>query len=72
MITGDDISRIPETTKPDFECNKETAEEEDKPSYAAIARSRPTSECNPDEPVVEDVEDPVVEDVTPGKTYSFS
>ena len=63
MITGDDISRIPETTKPDFECNKE----EEKPSYAAVARSRPTSECNPDEPVVEDVEDPVVEDVTPGK-----
>merc|ERR1712131_328632 len=61
MITGDDISRIPETTKPDFECNKE----EEKPSYAAVARSRPTSECNPDEPVVEDVEDPVVEDVTP-------
>ena len=23
MICGDDISRIPETTKPDFECNKE-------------------------------------------------
>ena len=64
MICGDDISRIPETTKPDFECNKV---EEEKPSYAAVARSRPTSECNPDEPVVEDVvedvEDPVVEDV---------
>ena len=59
MICGDDISRIPETTKPDFECNKE----EEKPTYAAVARSRPTSECNPDEPVVEDVEDPVVEDV---------
>ena len=59
MICGDDISRIPETTKPDFECNKE----EEKPTYAAVARSRPTSECNPEEPVVEDVEDPVVEDV---------
>lgn len=62
MICGDDISRIPETTKPELECNKE---EEAPMSYAAAARSRPTSECNPDEaPVVEDVvEDPVVEDV---------
>lgn len=62
MICGDDISRIPETTKPELECNKK---EEAPMSYAAAARSRPTSECNPDEaPVVEDVvEDPVVEDV---------
>ena len=28
MICGDDISRIPETSKPDFECNKESAQEE--------------------------------------------
>ena len=28
MICGDDISRIPETTKPDFECNKEKEAEE--------------------------------------------
>merc|ERR1711892_573884 len=61
MICGDDISRIPETTKPDLECNKEVAPA----SYAAASRSRPTSECNPDEATtVEDVvEDPVVEDV---------
>lgn len=63
MICGDDISRIPETTKPDLKCNQE--KEEEPMSYAAAARSRPTSECNPEEaPVVEDVvEDPVVEDV---------
>merc|ERR1711962_1423352 len=44
MICGDDISRLPET---------------EKPSYAAVARSRPTSECNDNELV----EDPIVEDV---------
>ena len=61
MICGDDISRIPETTKPDLECNKEVTPA----SYAAAARSRPTSECNPDEATtVEDVvEEHVVEDV---------
>ena len=30
MITGDDISRIPETTKPEFECNKGKEAEEKK------------------------------------------
>ena len=28
MICGDDISRIPETTKPDFKCNKDSAQNE--------------------------------------------
>ena len=35
------------------------------PTYAQAARSRPTSECVPNEPVVEDpeIEDVIVEDV---------
>merc|ERR1711990_1022513 len=57
MICGDDISRLPEVVNPN-EKKPETIEEE-KPSYAAVARSRPTSECNDNELV----EDPVVEDV---------
>merc|ERR1712227_84584 len=60
MITGDDISRLPDVVNPN-EKKPETIEEvaEEKPSYAAVARSRPTSECNDNELV----EDPVVEDV---------
>merc|ERR1712131_104103 len=57
MICGDDISRLPDVVNPN-EKKPETIEEE-KPSYAAVARSRPTSECNDNELV----EDPVVEDV---------
>merc|ERR1711937_1074644 len=62
MICGDDISRLPDVVNPN-EKKPETIEEE-KPSYAAVARSRPTSECNDNElvgdPVVEDVvEEPV-------------
>merc|ERR1719219_1740152 len=63
MITGEDVSRLPETTKP---VKKEETAEEEKPSYAQIARSRPTSECNPDEPVVDD--EPVVQDCCGGCT----
>merc|ERR1712183_815430 len=75
MICGDDISRLPEVVNPNEkkpetveetveETAEETAEEtveetEEKPSYAAVARSRPTSECNDNELV----EDPVVEDI---------
>merc|ERR1712227_363186 len=60
MITGDDISRLPDVVNPN-EKKPETIEEvaEEKPSYAAVASSRPTSECNDNELV----EDPVVEDV---------
>merc|ERR1712168_710884 len=58
MICGDDISRLPDVVNPN-EKKPETIEEEEKPSYAAVARSRPTSECNDNELV----EDPVVEDV---------
>ena len=29
MICGDDISRIPETSKPDFKCNKESTQKEE-------------------------------------------
>merc|ERR1712131_530087 len=58
MITGEDISRIPEVVNPNDK-KPETIQEEEKPSYAAVARSRPTSECNDNELV----EDPVVEDV---------
>merc|ERR1712227_438506 len=54
MICGDDISRLPDVVNPN-EKKPETIEEE-KPSYAAVARSRPTSECNDNELV----EDPVV------------
>jgi|ERR1711893_61254 len=57
MITGEDISRIPEVVNPNDK-KPETIPEE-KPSYAAVARSRPTSECNDNELV----EDPIVEDV---------
>merc|ERR1739848_702294 len=57
MICGDDISRLPDVVNPN-EKKPETIEEE-KPSYAAVARSRPTSECSDNELV----EDPVVEDV---------
>merc|ERR1711937_2865 len=57
MICGDDISRLPDVVNPN-EKKPETIEEE-KPSYAAVARSRPTSECNDNELV----EDPGVEDV---------
>merc|ERR1711937_665230 len=57
MICGDDISRLPDVVNPN-EKKPETIEEET-PSYAAVARSRPTSECNDNELV----EDPVVEDV---------
>merc|ERR1712131_428786 len=57
MICGDDISRLPDVVNPN-EKKPETIEEE-KPSYAAVARSRPTSECNDNELV----EDPIVEDV---------
>merc|ERR1712193_535408 len=57
MICGDDMSRLPDVVNPN-EKKPETIEEE-KPSYAAVARSRPTSECNDNELV----EDPVVEDV---------
>merc|ERR1711953_1409417 len=57
MICGDDISRLPDVVNPN-EKKPETIEEE-KLSYAAVARSRPTSECNDNELV----EDPVVEDV---------
>merc|ERR1711990_1407613 len=67
MICGDDISRLPEVVNPNEkkpekieETVEETVEEtEEKPSYAAVARSRPTSECNDNELV----EDPVVEDI---------
>merc|ERR1711970_1238935 len=67
MICGDDISRLPEVVNPNEkkpekieETVDETVEEtEEKPSYAAVARSRPTSECNDNELV----EDPVVEDI---------
>merc|ERR1712183_1097179 len=70
MICGDDISRLPEVANPNekkpekieekVEEIEETVEEtEEKPSYAAVARSRPTSECNDNELV----EDPVVEDI---------
>jgi len=60
MICGDDISRLPETVKPsEKKPEKIEEEEEEKPSYAAVARSRPTSECNDNELV----EDPIVEDV---------
>merc|ERR1712235_168540 len=60
MICGDDISRLPDVVNPN-EKKPETIEEvaEEKPSYAAVARSRPTSECNDNELV----EDPIVEDV---------
>jgi len=58
MITGEDISRIPEVVNPNDK-KPETIQEEEKPSYAAVARSRPTSECNDNELV----EDPIVEDV---------
>merc|ERR1712131_346535 len=60
MICGDDISRLPDVGNPN-EKKPETIEEvaEEKPSYAAVARSRPTSECNDNELV----EDPIVEDV---------
>merc|ERR1712168_619142 len=57
MICGDDISRLPDVVNPN-EKKPETIEEE-KPSYAADDRSRPTSESNDNELV----EDPVVEDV---------
>merc|ERR1711990_482044 len=57
MICGADISRLPDVVNPN-EKKPETIEEE-KPSYAAVARSRPTSECNDNELV----EDPVVEDI---------
>jgi len=59
MICGDDISRLPETVKPSEKKPEKIEEEEEKPSYAAVARSRPTSECNDNELV----EDPIVEDV---------
>merc|ERR1711962_222424 len=60
MICGDDISRLPETVKPsEKKPEKIEEEEEEKPSYAAVARSRPTSECNDNELV----EDPIVGDV---------
>merc|ERR1711962_131575 len=60
MICGDDISRLPETVKPsEKKPEKIEEEEEEKPSYAAVARLRPTSECNDNELV----EDPIVEDV---------
>merc|ERR1711962_1993956 len=60
MICGDDIPRLPETVKPsEKKPEKIEEEEEEKPSYAAVARSRPTSECNDNELV----EDPIVEDV---------
>merc|ERR1712183_565457 len=67
MICGDDISRLPEVVNPNEkkpekieETVDETVEEtEENPSYAAVARSRPTSECNDNELV----EDPVVEDI---------
>merc|ERR1711937_969078 len=62
MICGDDVVRLPETVKPsDKKPEKiEEEEEEEKPmTYAAVARSRPTSECNDNELV----EDPVVEDI---------
>ena len=66
MITGEDISRIPEVVNPNDK-KPETIEEE-KPSYAAVARSRPTSEGNDNELV----EDPIVEDVVeePGMSGS--
>merc|ERR1711937_1107838 len=52
MICGDDMARG-DSSRPD-------KEEEEKPmTYAAVARSRPTSECNDNELV----EDPVVEDI---------
>merc|ERR1712168_817532 len=61
MICGDDVVRLPETVKPsEKKPEKIEEEEEEKPmTYAAVARSRPTSECNDNELV----EDPVVEDV---------
>jgi len=73
MITGEDVSRLPEVVNPNEKKEEEAAEPEkveeaaepEKVSYAQVARSRPTSECNPEEPVVEDVEDPVVENVEP-------
>ena len=68
MICGDDISRLPDVVNPN-EKKPETIEEE-KPSYAAVARSRPTSECNDNELV----EDPVVEDVVeePGTKFAIT
>merc|ERR1711953_657640 len=66
MICGDDISRLPDVVNPN-EKKPETIEEE-KPSYAAVARSRPTSECNDNELV----EDPVVEDVVQAAAPSVS
>merc|ERR1712168_1747200 len=61
MICGDDVVRLPETVKPsEKKPEKIEEEEEEKPmTYAAVARSRPTSECNDNELV----EDPVVEDI---------
>lgn len=67
MITGEDVSRLPEVVNPNAAkaAEPEKAVEPEKATYAQAARSRPTSECNPEEPVVEDVEDPVVENVEP-------
>merc|ERR1711990_531994 len=59
MICGDDISRLPEVVNPNEKKPEKIEETEEKPSYAAVARSRPTSECNDNELV----EDPVVEDI---------
>merc|ERR1711937_1043040 len=61
MICGDDVVRLPETVKPsDKKPEKIEEEEEEKPmTYAAVARSRPTSEFNDNELI----EDPVVEDI---------
>merc|ERR1711970_1489044 len=60
-ICGDDVVRLPETVKPsEKKPEMIEEEEEEKPmTYAAVARSRPTSECNDNELV----EDPVVEDI---------
>merc|ERR1739848_852985 len=74
MICGDDISRLPDVVNPN-EKKPETIEEE-KPSYAAVARSRPTSECNDNElvedPVVEDVVDEPVQAAAPSVSGFFS
>merc|ERR1712226_77755 len=58
MICGDDMARG-ESKRPEPESAESAVLAEQKPSYAAVARSRPTSECNDNELV----EDPVVEDV---------
>ena len=51
MICGDDISRIPETSKPDFECNKESTQDEQ------VEETVESSEEQPEESVEEQAEE---------------